>query len=93
MDRTAFISEETGINEQASKNIREKHTLSATSMKTLASSSDNARIFECSSFDDKTDRNDFANSSDSGLSCGRGCSLDDTSFENPVSHRHQVATR
>lgn len=77
-------------NEQTSKNVREEHTLSAISIKSLASSSDNARIFIRSSTDDRTDRNDLANSSDPGSSCGRKCSPDDTLFENSGSHGRQV---
>jgi len=87
MVRMAFTPEKN--NEQKSGNFREKHTLSVISMKSLASSSANARVFR-PSLNDRTDRNDFANSSDSGSSCRRRCSLAGALFENSGSHRRQV---
>ena len=52
------------------------------SMKSLASGSDNARIFVRSSFDNKNDRNISANSGDFGSSGGSKCKPEGTSFEN-----------
>jgi len=57
------------------------------SMKILASGSDNARIFMRSSFDDKNDQNNSANSTDLGSSGGRKFNPGDTLFENTSSQR------
>lgn len=59
------------MNEEAPKNVREERTLSIISMKSLASSSDSAKMFVRSSFDDKNDRNNSRNSSDLGSRGGR----------------------
>lgn len=56
------------------------------SIKSLASCSDNARIFLRSSLDNNNDRNNSTNSSDPGLSDGRKCSPGGTLFENSGAH-------
>ena len=60
------------------------------STKSLASCSDNARIFMRSSLDDKHDRNNSANSSDLESSDGRECNTGDALLENTGSHRCQM---
>ena len=76
--------------ERVPNDIQEEHTLSMISMKSLASCSDNARIFAHSFFDDKHDRNDSANSSDLGSSDGRKRNVGDALFENADLPRCQM---